>query len=218
VSNKSTLRFFVVLLCAAFSGAALVLAEAGALGQNTNSSTTEENAQDANTNANRSAPRRGRRGRGRRAPAAEPAADPSTGTQVAAPEAGPAGGAQADDSRGDLSGEQVDLSGTYEGNLSTAGGGGDIGKGKATLTITGNTFTLTTEGGATHNGRVYAVLTRGATSAALYFADIQDPATRTPVAYNVRARKSGDRLTLSPAPQTSARLTFAPGGGRGRRD
>jgi hypothetical protein len=33
VSNKSTLRFFGVVLCAAFSGAALVAADAGALGQ-----------------------------------------------------------------------------------------------------------------------------------------------------------------------------------------
>jgi len=79
---------------------------------------------------------------------------------------------------------------------------------------TGQSFTLTTEGGATHSGRIYAVLTRGATSAALYFTDMQDSATNTPVVYNVRARKSGDRLTLSPAPQTQAKLTFAPARGR----
>ncbi len=143
MSNKQSLRFLVVLLFAAFASAALVAADAGALGQNTNSSTTED-----------------------------PAAAQSTE---------------------DVSGEQVDLSGTYNGNLSTAGGH-EIGNGPATLTITGNTFTLTTEGGATHNGRIYAVITRGATSAALYFTDIQDPATSTPVVYNVRARKSGERL------------------------
>ena len=201
MSNKSTLRFFVVLLCAAFSGAALVLADAGALGQNTNSSTT---AGEGAQNDNATMTPRPRRGRGRRrAPA-----------QVVDEIAVIAPAAQDDDSMGDLSGEKVDLSGTYEGNLSTAGGASEIGNGKATLTINGNTFTLATEGGATHNGRVYAVLTRGATSAALYFADIRDPATSTPVVYNVRARKSGDRLTLSPAPQTTATLTFAPARGR----
>jgi hypothetical protein len=202
VSNMRSLRFLLVLLFAAFSSAALVLADAGALGQNANSSTTAEPAQDANTNANTNAPRRGR-GRGRRNP--PPGAEDMT---VVAPPA-----AQDDDSRGDLSGERVDLSGTYNGNLSTSGGV-DVGNGPATLTINANTFTLTTEGGATHNGRIYAVLTRGATSAALYFADLQDPATRTVAVYNVRARKRGDRLTLSPAPQTKARLTFAPARGR----
>jgi hypothetical protein len=200
VSYKQHLRFLFVLLFAAFSSAALVLVEAGALGQNSNSSAPEENAQDANTNANTNAPRRGRRGR-RNPPQVV------NEISVVAPVT------QDDDSRGDLSGETVDLSGTYSGNLSTAGVR-EVGNGPATLTITGNTFTLTTEGGATHSGRIYSVLTRGATSAALYFADMQDPATNTPVVYNVRARKSGDRLTLSPAPQTKERLTFTPARGR----
>jgi hypothetical protein len=200
VSNQSTLRFFVVLLFAAFSSAALVLADAGALGQNTNSSAT---AGEGAQNDNATMTPRPRRGRGRRRAPAQVVDE----IAVVAPVA------QDDDSRGDLSGEKVDLSGTYNGNLSTAGGQ-DVGSGPATLTITGNTFTLATEGGATHNGRIYAVLTRGATSAALYFADIQDPATKTPAVYNVRARKSGDRLTLSPAPQTTAKLTFAPARGR----
>lgn len=203
MSNKQSLRFLFVLLFAAFSSAALVLVDAGALGQNTNSSTTEEGAQDANMNANTSAPRRGRGSRGRRNP-------PAAGQETAA--SAPA--TQDDDSRGDLSGETVDLSGTYEGNLSTAGGV-EVGNGRSTLTITGNTFTLTTEGGTTHSGRWYAVLTRGATSAALYFNDVQDPATNTPAVYNVRARKSGDRLTLTPAPNTRNRLTFTPVRARG---
>lgn len=167
MNNKRSLRFLLVLLFAAFSSAALVMAGAGATGQNANSSTTEESA----------------------APAA-----------------------QDDDSRGDLSGEKVDLSGTYNGNLSTTGGT-DVGSGPATLTINGESFTLTTEGGANHSGRIYAVLTRGAVSAALYFPSLTDSATNTPVVYNVRARKSGDRLTLSPAPNTKAKLWF----GRGRR-
>jgi hypothetical protein len=194
-----SLRFLVVLLFAAFSSAALVLADAGALGQNANSSTTEENAQDANANANMSAPRRGPRGR-RNPPRVveDTAVNASTG-------------AQDDDSRGDLSGERVDLSGTYTGRVTTTGG--HEMSGDAELTISGGSFTLTGEG-MTHTGRFYAVLTRGATSAALYFSDVQDPATSTPVVFNVRARKSGTRLTLTPAPQTKNKLTFTP---RGRR-
>jgi hypothetical protein len=201
LSNKSTLRYFVVLLFAAFSSAGLVLAAAGALGQNANSSTTEEAAQNENTNDNANAPRRGRGRRGRRTP-------PRVENEIAviAPVT------QDDDSRGDLSGEKVDLSGTYNGNLSTTGGH-EIGNGPATLTVSGETFTLTTEGGANHSGRIYAVLTRGATSAALYFPSLTDSATNTPVVYNVRARKRGESLTLSPAPFTTAKLWF----GRGRR-
>ena len=164
MSDKRSLRFLLVLLFAAFSSAALVLAGAGAAGQNANSSTTEEGTQNA-------------------------AETMPSATQ----------------SREDLSGEQVDLSGTYEGRVMTTGG--HEMSGAATLTITGNTFTLTGEG-MTHNGRVYAVLTRGATSAAFYFPDIQDPATKTPVVFNVRARKRGDRLMLTPAPNTKNRMTF----------
>lgn len=166
MSNKNSLRFLVVILSAAFATAALVSADAGALGQNANSGTTED-------------------------------------TAAAAPQ-----------STEDLSGERVDLSGTYTGRITTTGGHEMSGEG--TLTITGNTFTLTGEG-MTHNGRVYAVLTRGATSAAFYFADIQDPATSTPVVFNVRARKSGERLTLTPAPGSRNRMTFGTAGGAGGR-
>ena len=200
MSNKQSLRFLAVLLFAAFSSAALVLADAGALGQNSNSSTTEEPAADANMNANMSAPRRGRGRRGRRNP-------PEVVNEIAviAPVM------QDDDSRGDLSGERVDLSGTYTGRVKTTGGHEMAGD--AELTINGNSFTLTGEG-MSHTGRFYAVLTQGATSAALYFSDIQDPATSTPVVFNVRARKRGDSLTLTPAPFTKSKLTFTP---RGRR-
>lgn len=167
MSNKSSLRFLVVLLFATFSSAALVLAEAGALVQNANTGTAEDAAASA--------------------------------TQTAE----------------DVSGERVDLSGTYSGRVTTTGGHEMSGEG--TLTITGNSFTLTGEG-MTHTGRVYAVLTRGATSAAFYFSDIQDPTTNTPLVFNVRARKSGERLTLSPAPNARNRMTFgtAGGGGTGR--
>ena len=164
MSNNSKLRFLVVLLVAAFASASLALADVGALGQNSNSSTTaEESAQ----------------------------------------------------STGDVSGEQTDLSGTYTGHVMMTGGHDMSGQG--TLTITGNTFSLTVDT-MTHNGRVYAVTTRGYTGAAFYFPDLTDPATNTPVVANVRARKSGDRLTLSPVPGSRTRLTFGTGGmGGGRR-
>ena len=154
MSNYRSLRFFVVLLLAVAACASLVLADAGALGQNTNSSTTED------TTAR---------------------------------------------STGDVSGEQTDLSGTYTGQVTMTGGHEMSGSG--TLTITGNSFTLAVDT-MTHNGRVYAVTTRGYTGAAFYFTDIEDPATKTPVVANVRARKSGDRLTLQPVAGSSTRLTF----------
>ena len=209
MSNKHTLRFFVALLFAAMMSAALVLADAGARGQNSNTGTTEESAQNDNANAT-PAPRRGRRGRrGTRSTAAaganantsmEPGATPETsGTNAAA---------QDDDSRGDLSGEQVDLSGTYTGPVKTTGG--HEMSGEATLTITGSTFTLTGEG-MNHNGRVYAVLTQGEVSAAFYFADISVGTPPTPLVFNVRARKRGDRLSLWPAPRTNDRMTFGTG-------
>ena len=208
MSNKSTLRFLVVLLFAAFASAALVLADTSALGQNANSSMTEESAQNDNANMTPK-PRRGRRGRWGTRPAAADANANTTMEPGAPPETSGATAGQTED----ISGERVDLSGTYTGNLSTMGGQ-DVGSGPATLTITGNTFDLKTEGGASHGGRIYAVLTRGETSAALYFSDVTDPATSTVAVYNVRARKRGDRLSLWPAPRTTARLTFGPGRGR----
>ena len=113
--------------------------------------------------------------------------------------------AAAPQSNDDMSGEKVDLSGTYSGRIMTTGG--HEMSGAAELTITGETFTLTGEG-MSHSGRVYAVLTRGATSAAFYFSDIQDPATSTPLVFNVRARKRGTRLMLTPAPNTKNRMSF----------
>jgi hypothetical protein len=215
VSNKSSLRFLLVILSAAFATAALVLADVGALAQNSNSSTTTPEAGAENTNT--AAPRRGRR-RGRRRAAT------ATTTDATTTDAGATGGTGAgmgsgtgegtgaggqDDMRpGDLSGEQVDLSGTYTGRVTMAGGHDMTGEG--TLTITGNTFTLAVDT-MTHNGRVYAVTTRGYVGAAFYFTDITDATTNTPVVANVRARKSGERLTLTPVAGSRTRLTFTPG-------
>lgn len=212
MSNHSRLRFLVVLLFAAFVTAALVSADIGALAQNANSSTTgDASAENSNSNASMmGAPRRGRRGRRgsrRRARASNAAA-------VAAAEAAATGDASASQS-GDVSGEQTDLSGAYAGNM-TMTGGHEM-SGQVTLTITGNTFSIAGEG-MSHNGRVYAVTTRGYTGASFYFPDIMNSGTNTPVVATVRARKRGDAgLWLSPVPGTQTRITFSTGGGMGAR-
>jgi hypothetical protein len=200
VSNQSKLRYLVVLLFAAFAITALVSADFGALAQNANSSTTgDDSAQNANMTTT---PRHGRRGRrrGRRRAA--------TAATVTATEASMSGAMQS----GDVSGEQTDLSGTYTGHVMMSGGHDMDGDG--TLTITGNTFSLES-GGMTHNGRVYAVTTRGYTGASFYFPDIMNSTTNTPVVANVRARKSGDRLWLTPVPGASTKMMFGTGGGGG---
>jgi hypothetical protein len=102
-------------------------------------------------------------------------------------------------------GEQADLSGTYKGRLTMTGG--HKMSGPATLTITGGTFTLEGEG-MNHSGKVYAVTTRGYTGASFFFGDLTDDTTKTPVVATVTARKTATRLTLTPAPGTSTRLTF----------
>jgi hypothetical protein len=142
---------------AAFASTTLALADVGALGQNTNSSTPEE------------------------PPAPQQRSE-------------------------DVSGEQTDLSGTYTGRL-TMTGGHEMSANEATLTITGNTFTLTGEG-MSHNGRVYAVTTRGYTGAAFYFADMTDSTSNTPVVAPVQVRRRGNSFRLSPVPGARTRMTF----------
>lgn len=215
VSNHSKLRFLVVLLFAAFATAALVSADIGALAQNANSSTTgDESAQNSNANMmggmrRGSRARRGRRGRRGRGRAASNAAAVSAAEQGSMID--PNGGAAAQS--GDISGEKTDLSGTYAGHM-TMMGGHEM-SGEVTLTITGNTFTITGES-MSHDGRVYAVTTRGYTGASFYFSDISNPATNTPVVATVRARKKGDSgLWLSPVPGTQTSMTFGTGGGGG---
>jgi hypothetical protein len=194
VSKKISVSFLVTLALAVFTSAAIVSADLGALAQNANSSGTEDSMQNENA-----APttRRGRR-RGRRRAAAAAPADVASDTGAQSP------------------GEQTDLSGTYSGNITVTGGAEMSGPG--TLTITGNQFTIEA-GGASHAGRVYAVTTRGYTGVSFYFSDATDSATSTPVVAMGRAKKSGDRLWITPVPgaRTTIRLTPAGGGGGGRR-
>jgi hypothetical protein len=110
--------------------------------------------------------------------------------------------------------EQTDLSGTYTGkvNYPDASLTGD-----ATLTITGNNFTLTA-GSSTQSGRVTAVTTCGYTGVTMMFGDLTPP-TPGPnpraalPAVSLRAKKMGDRVTLATVPGEARSFSFSSGGG-----
>jgi hypothetical protein len=115
-----------------------------------------------------------------------------------------------------IEGTQEDLSGTYTGNLRTSGGH-DM-SAPSTLTITGTSFTIAaTDGSMTHSGTITAVNSRGYIGATLRFGDVDDTTSNTRLTFSVRARKSGDRLTLTPAPGERNRMWFSQGGGGGSR-
>ena len=181
------------------------------LSTDANASAMQGPEQDANRSTTGS--RRRRRGRRSRSAAAPADANVSTDANVSQ-DTGTTTDTSADTNTNLGGGSDEDLSGTYTGNVTMTGGHEMSGPG--TLTITSNSFTLEA-GGMTHNGRIRAVTTRGYTGATLWFTDITDAVSNTPLAADVRARKSGDRLTLSPVPGTRNRLTFASGGGGGGR-
>lgn len=210
MSKNIRIRFLVVLPALAFLAFVVAVTDLGALAQNTNSSETTQNEAMQNENAEAApAPSAGRRRRrGRRAPAND---------SMTANMAMDGGAAAQDPDTGTRSpGEASDLSGTYTGNVRMTGGHEMSGQG--TLTITGGNFTLESEG-MTHSGRVIAITTRGYTGAAFYFTDVTDPVSNTSLTASVRARHSGNRLSLTPVPGARNRFWFNAGGdgGRGRR-
>src|SRR5215210_8357154 len=96
---------------------------------------------------------------------------------------------------------QTDLSGTYAGTFNCEA----IGlTGETTLTINGNEFT--TADGKT--GRIVASTTGGYTAVALQMAGAD--ATAAPTIISMRARKSGNRLTLASVTGAKQRCTFMP--------
>ena len=109
--------------------------------------------------------------------------------------------------------EQTDLSGTYTGKAKH----GDEAAADATLTITGNNFTMTS-GSETHSGRVTAVTTCGYTAVTMMMGDLTPP-TPSPnpppalPAMSLRAKKVGDKLWLTSVPGDKMSVSFTPTGG-----
>jgi len=114
--------------------------------------------------------------------------------------------------------EQTDLSGTYTGK---AKHGPDKAPEDATLTITGNNFTMTS-GSETHTGRITAVTTCGYTGVTMMMGDLTPPAaTAKPPealpAVSLRAKRVGDKLWLTSVPGEAMQVSFTPtGGGSGK--
>ncbi len=111
-------------------------------------------------------------------------------------------------------GEQTDLSGTYTGKANH--GNGEPAQ-DATLTITGNNFTMTS-GSETHSGRVTAVTTCGYTAVTMMMGDLTPPAPgpNPPAALpavSLRAKKVGDKLWLTSVPGEAMKVSFTPNGG-----
>ena len=111
--------------------------------------------------------------------------------------------------------EQTDLSGTYVGKVRH----GDQAPMDATLTITGNSFTMTM-GSETHSGRITAVTTCGYTAVTIMHGDggTSAPGTTPPPnkVMSLRAKKVGDSLTLMSVPGEPEKVMFTSGGGAGR--
>jgi len=109
--------------------------------------------------------------------------------------------------------EQTDLSGTYTGKVKH----GDEPVQDATLTVTGNNFTMTS-GSDTHSGRITAVTTCGYTAVTFMMGDLTPPppGPNPPPArpaMSLRAKKVGDNLTLTSVPGEPQHVSFTTGGG-----
>lgn len=108
--------------------------------------------------------------------------------------------------------EQADLSGTYTGKARH----GNEPAQEATLTITGNNFTMTS-GSETHSGRVTAVTTCGYTAVTMMMGDLTPPpAGPNPPpalpAMSLRAKKVGNNLTLTSVPGEPKSVWFSTSG------
>lgn len=198
--KKSTIYLFIPVLALA-----AIVASAGLIvsAQNSNSSTTM-----SNTNSAPMKHSRGRRGRTpkKTAPAADSGMDMGT-TETASTPAPRTG--RCDPNKQ----EQTDLSGTYNGKVKH----GNEPAMDATLTITGNNFTMTS-GSETHSGRVTAVTTCGYTAATFMMGDMTPP-TPGPnppppnKAMSLRAKKVGNSLTLTSVAGEPETVMFTSGGG-----
>ena len=201
--RKSTIYLFIPVLALA-----AIVVSTGLIvsAQNSNSSMTMTNS---NSNSAPMKHRRGRRGRTpkKTAPAADTGMDMSTTdtTSMSAPRRT----GRCDPTQQ----EQADLSGTYNGKIKH----GNEAAMDATLTITGNNFTMTS-GSESHSGRVTAVTTCGYTGATFMMGDMTPP-TPGPnppppnKAMSLRAKKVGNSLTLTSVPGEPETVMFTSGGG-----
>jgi hypothetical protein len=108
--------------------------------------------------------------------------------------------------------EQTDLSGTYTGKLKH----GDEPAVDATVTITGNNFTVTA-GSDTHSGSITAVTTCGYTAVTMMSGDMKPPAPgpnppAANMAVSLRAKKVGERITLTSVPGETRVMSFTSAG------
>jgi hypothetical protein len=215
------IRFFVLIVSIAFIGADVSA-------QNSNSSPTtgdttmqNTNMSTTNTNSGRRGRRRGRRGGRTITPsgtAMEVTLQPGDEIVTDRPVQAPVQTGRCDP----MAQEQTDLSGTYTGTANYSEGGL---MGEATLTITGNDFTITS-GSTTQEGRITAVTTCNYTGVTMMFGKPQVSATTgaqpAPLpAVSLRARKVGNGLTLESVGGEARQFSFssagAVGGGSGNR-
>lgn len=107
--------------------------------------------------------------------------------------------------------EQTDLSGTYTGKARHD----NQAPVDATLTVTGNTFNMTS-GSDTHTGRITAVTTCGYTAVTMMMGDLTTPNASTappPLpAMSLRAKRSGNNLTLTSVPGEPKSVWFSTAG------
>lgn len=197
--RKSTIYLFVLGL-AVVATTALVSAGLVVSAQNSNSSTTMAPMAPTNT----AAKKKTRRHKAK-AKAAADAGD--AGTSAMAMPAKKSG--RCDPTQQ----EQTDLSGTYTGTVNYADAGLT---GDATLTVTGNNFSLTA-GSTTQTGRITAVTTCGYTGATMMFGDLTPPpASPNPPAalpaVSVRVKKMGDRVTIMTVPGEKRSFSFGSAG------
>lgn len=203
-TTSHLIRLFVLMVSIAFIGADLTVTA-----QNANSSTTMPDTMTMQENTNSNMNRGGRRRRrGRRSAGNMNAAETSTTVDIStAPIPIPTGRCDP------MAQEQTDLSGTYTGTANYAEGGLS---GEATLTITGNNFTITS-GSSTQEGRVTAVTTCNYTGVTMMFGKPQTSAAKgeqpAPLpAVSLRARKVGGGLTLESVGGETRQFSFSSAG------
>ncbi|HEY8204407.1 MAG TPA: hypothetical protein VIF81_06755 [Pyrinomonadaceae bacterium] len=189
--RKSTTKYLMLVAAVVVAIVATGLVVSA---QNSNSSTTM-----APSNSNTAKPRRPRHRRPR--PKASPEAAADTGAMATeTPAPAPRRTGRCDPTQQ----EQTDLSGTYTGKAKH----GDEPAMDATLTITGNNFTMSM-GSDTHSGRIVAVTTCGYTAVTVM-------PEGAPHAHSLRAKKVGDSLTLMSVPGEPEKMMFTTGGGMRR--